>query len=245
MTNLDAFTTERVLDGEIELTELRDFFEALRTPSHASELALEHAIVPTMLENIKVPMPVLSKTRSGKAGRRFTRRVAVGAAAVVLSLGGVAAAATGVNPLSPIMGGSAQPSLEAAPETTQAPSTTRSAASSSTTAGSSSDTTEDSSSPSVSIECVEGNHGKTVSSVAQSNTPGKPATPGENHGSLVREAAKSDCGKDSTDTDTGASKEDESPATTAASTPTATSASTSLPSKSAPGNSGGKGNSGK
>jgi hypothetical protein len=45
------------------------------------------------------------------------------------------------------------------------------------------------------VECADGNHGKTVSSVAKATPPG----PG--HGAAVSAAAQSDCGKDSTDTD--------------------------------------------
>ncbi len=45
------------------------------------------------------------------------------------------------------------------------------------------------------VECAEGNHGKTVSSVARETEPGP------DHGATVSEAARSDCGKDSTESD--------------------------------------------
>lgn len=266
MANLDAFTAERVLNGEAELPELTGFLEALRAPSHSSELLMERDVMAKMMENIKATSTPPVRGRNGKAGRRITRRVAVGAAAAVLSLGGVAAAATGVNPLSPLIGGSPDPSLEVVSETTSSSSTTvptslpaatssstTASGSSSTSAGGSSSTSaggssttakSESSATPTSIECVDGNHGKTVSSVAQSGTPGKPETPGANHGSVVREAAKSDCGKDS-GTETEDSDDDEPPTTTGAAKSSeakpSTTSTTSRPAKPEPA-SNGKGN---
>ena len=55
---------------------------------------------------------------------------------------------------------------------------------------------ESTSTGSVAVECADGNHGMTVSSVAHATPPG----PG--HGAAVSAAAQSDCGKDSATTDT-------------------------------------------
>jgi len=244
MADLDAFTAEGVLDDEVELNELNVFLETLRAPSHPSELAMQRAVVSEMMSRIAVPTPTPRHVRRGTTGRRVTRHVAFGAAAAVLSLGGVAAAATGVNPLAPIIGGSAAPSLEEIPATSQATTSTsavgstRPAEVASTSSGPATSGTEKESSSSAptSIECAEGNHGKTVSSVAKSAVPGKPETKGANHGSVVREAAKSDCGKNSADGETEES-EKEPPVTTAGSTPSPTGASASRPA----GNGNGKG----
>jgi hypothetical protein len=48
------------------------------------------------------------------------------------------------------------------------------------------------------VECVEGNHGETVSSVANATEPG------ERKGAIVSEAARSDCGRTGTDDDRAA-----------------------------------------
>lgn len=71
--------------------------------------------------------------------------------------------------------------------------------------------------PTTSIECADGNHGKTVSSVAHETPPG----PG--HGEAVSAAAQSDCGKkdatDDTSVDTSLPSDTTAPdATTAADT---------------------------
>ena len=93
-------------------TVLAPFVEALRGPATAGELAAEAAVVDLMVVAI-TPPTTLKDRRIMKS--RFARTAAI-AAAVVLSAGGVAAAATGANPLGPIVHFADHgPNLETAP----------------------------------------------------------------------------------------------------------------------------------
>ena len=107
----------------------------------------------------------------------------------LLFVGGVAAAATGTNPLSPMLGANedAGPSLTTTTTTTIGATTTTTAAS----AGAAALATE--------VVCPDdvANHGEAVSEVAK-----KDDAVGAEHGAAVSAMAKSNCGKtDSTDGD--------------------------------------------
>ena len=100
----------------------------------------------------------------------------------LLFVGGVAAAATGTNPLSPMLGANedAGPSLTTTTTTTIGATTTTTAAS----AGAAALATE--------VVCPDdvANHGEAVSEVAK-----KDDAVGAEHGAAVSAMAKSDCGK--------------------------------------------------
>ena len=99
----------------------------------------------------------------------------------LLFVGGVAAAATGTNPLSPLLGANE----DAGPSSTTT-----------TTLGTTTTTTTDGSIAAAALDteviCPEGvsNHGEAVSTVAKDD-----ATVGAEHGAAVSDVAKSDCGK--------------------------------------------------
>jgi len=118
----------------------------------------------------------------------FRHLVAMSTAGL-LFVGGVAAAATGTNPLSPLLG----PSEDAGPALTTTTTTT-------TTIG----TTTTSGTPSAlaaldtAAVCAEAdNHGEAVSAVAKDDS-----TVGAEHGAAVSTMAKSDCGKETVDDET-------------------------------------------
>ena len=113
----------------------------------------------------------------------------------LLFVGGVAAAATGTNPLSPLLGASedAGPSLTTTTTTTTLGTTTDAAP----VAPGALDTQ---------AICDEAeNHGEAVSAVAKD-----PSTTGAEHGAAVSDMAKSDCGKVADDDESEPQSEPES-----------------------------------
>jgi hypothetical protein len=110
------------------------------------------------------------------------RKLVALSTAGLLFVGGVAAAATGTNPLSPLLG----PNADAGPSLTTTTTTT---------IGTTTTTTEASDDAAVSddeVICPEGvsNHGEAVSQVAHDTS-----TTGAEHGAAVSKMAHSDCGK--------------------------------------------------
>ena len=158
---------------------LAPFVEALRGPATAGELAAEAAVVDLMVVAI-TPPTTLKDRRIMKS--RFARTAAI-AAAVVLSAGGVAAAATGTNPLGPIVHFADDgPNLETAPgETT----TTTSTGAPPTTSTTSTSTTSTTSTTVPAAACADDNHGEHVSAVAKFKTDDGD----DNHGTAVSNAA--------------------------------------------------------
>jgi hypothetical protein len=105
MTDDTEPTAEMPIDPEQMLAadaSLAEFAAALRAPATPRELGGESAVLDLMVAAIAPPIP--SKDRR-MMKHRFARTAAI-AAVAVLSVGGVAAAATGTNPLRPIVSGS-------------------------------------------------------------------------------------------------------------------------------------------
>ena len=181
------------------------FVEALRAPATATELAGEAAMVDLMLAAI-APPTVAKDRRTMKT--RYARTAAI-AAAVVLSASGVAAAATGTNPLGPIVNradNSARhlsvvhetttPERDEAPTTTsssQSPTSTSRTTSTSTTTTTTTTTIKSSMVAATCTDDDESNHGAKVSEVAKDKT----RDGDDDHGAGVSAAAhdKDDCDK--------------------------------------------------
>lgn len=179
--------------------------DALRSAPTADELAGEATAVGAMASAIaEAPRgvsPVTARKPLSKPLRRVVGLTAIG----VLGVGGLAAAAKGV------FVPDNRPAVEKSHDTegdettenegtesettivdTTAVDTTGVAATddeSSESTDAADSTAPGDTGPTTSIECADGNHGKTVSSVAHSVPPG----PG--HGAAVSAAAQSDCGK--------------------------------------------------
>jgi hypothetical protein len=182
---------------------------ALQSAPTGDELAGEAAAVEAMTSALadaqRGATPVTARKPLSKPLRRIVGLTAIG----VLGVGGLAAAAKGV--FVPDNRPSAEKSHDTdadEDETTESESTVSETTAVDTTDVDTTavDSTDDEDSadkaadstapgdtgPTTSIECADGNHGKTVSSVAHSVPPG----PG--HGEAVSAAAQSDCGKGDT-----------------------------------------------
>lgn len=200
--DLDPFATDRYFDGQAP-ADLEAFFAALRQPALPHEIEAQGSVV----EQMRRAIAEQSAASVRPAARTATRRLgkgAIAAAVAVLSLGGVAAAATGNNPLAPILATDDSPRLEAPKDssttttssTTSSSTTTRAASTTAPTTtraegtGVDDDTDDDSGKkPAGEVKCDDAkNHGDYVSSVARS-------------GGDVVAAAKSDCGKKKSDDD--------------------------------------------
>jgi hypothetical protein len=163
---------------------LPELLAALRAPALPSELEGQNEVVDHMAAVITPPAQLKESNRMSPLSR--IPRAAVVAAVAVLGLGGVAAAATGTNPLSPVL--TDEPSVS---PTTETPTTV--VETTSTLDESTSDVTPP---PAEGVEgevvCPEdvANHGEAVSQVAKDHS-----VTGAEHGEAVSEMAKSDCGK--------------------------------------------------
>jgi hypothetical protein len=166
---------------------LHELVTALRAPAQPAELHGAEAVAAQMAEVITAHPPRKESSRMSRIPR-----VATIAAVAVLGFGGVAAAATGTNPLSPLLG----EGLPVGSTTTSTSSTTTTNVPTSTT------TTVITSAAPIVCPADVVNHGDAVSQVAQD-----PSTTGAEHGQAVSEMAKSDCGKpeSASDGDAGAS----------------------------------------
>ncbi len=199
MTDAPEPTAEMPIDPEQMLAadaSLAEFAAALRAPATPRELGGESAVLDLMVAAIAPPIP--SKDRH-MMKHRFARTAAI-ATVAVLSIGGVAAAATGTNPLRPIVNGSdnsserpvnglvvtnpkdesSDPPVPRLNSTTTSPTTTTAPPPTSTAIATNATT-----------ECTEANHGAQVSEVAKDKSED-----GErNHGAVVSAAAhdKNDC----------------------------------------------------
>lgn len=185
---------------------LDDLISALGSPALPSELTGKAAAVDAMHHAfLESSEPVMTPTIP-----RPRRRGQLVAVAVVAALGVAGAAAAGPGgfladaPEETVESTSTttevstttttiEPTTTAAPTTTVEPSTT--AASTDDAATAAVALVDDPTTAFDETLCAEGNHGKTVSSVAQETEPG----PG--HGAAVKEAAQSSCGKDAATTD--------------------------------------------
>jgi hypothetical protein len=218
---------------------LDELLRALRSPALPAEHARRTADVDAMhAAAIDSPEPAMSRPASLSHRRRLP--VATVIAAGVLGFAGVAAAGPGgffsadapdVTTTTVASETSVAPSTTETTETTVEPTTTAAPSTSDSVS-----TTETSATPDTTAEagepdgtpadvalvddpdtefdetqCADGNHGQTVSSVAQSVEPG----PG--HGEAVSDAAHSSCGKDADDPD-----DEDTPDVTTAEAPTTT-----------------------
>jgi hypothetical protein len=197
--------------GEPALDEL---LRALAGTARPDELTGEDQVVTAMRARL-VPEPVTPTSKETTMHASPTRRARIGtiAAAAVIALGGVAAAAppdwvpgrSGPSFLDQLPEG-APPEFEAppmAPAVADEPESTTTVVATTTTAVPTTSTTmaptlvpetsttlvDDPDTEFDETQCAEGNHGRTVSSVAIS------VEPGPDHGAAVSEAAHSSCGK--------------------------------------------------
>jgi hypothetical protein len=174
---------------------LEELFDALRAPGHDSELAGEADVVHLMANAVAAQHPSKESTLMPPS-TRLSRlpRVAAIAAVGVIGFGGVAAAATGTNPLGPVLAD--EPTVEIPLETTTTTSPTTVVEA--TTTVPTSEALGDGETDLVGdvddgvVECPDdvANHGEAVSEVAHDDT-----LTGAAHGAAVSEMARSDCGK--------------------------------------------------
>ena len=211
---------------------LDDLLRALSAPARGDELAGEADAVAQM-RSVLTSTDAKGLTTVHASSSRRTR-IATLVAAGVIGFGGVAAAGPG-NFL-PSSGDSflvdapadkptetTEPSTSTVPETTAAPTTEpetvpetvpsttpETTAAAAPAAPSAADVpVDDPDTEFDETQCADGNHGKTVSSVAQAVEPG----PG--HGDEVSVAAQSSCGKDAADDESDDDDADESSSTSA------------------------------
>ncbi len=187
-------------DGTVPAPEeLRQVVAALQSPATAGSTEQRHAVVLRMAESLATANP--QPGGIPVIGRR-SRRIAVLAAAGSLVFGGVAAAAGGAGVLGDVLGTSDETEIDAGDETTS--SSDSETTSSETTIGEEPTTSVDETTTSLDETtttlspedqaCADAeNHGDFVSDVAKNKDHEG------NHGSVVSEAAKSDCGKDADD----------------------------------------------
>jgi hypothetical protein len=224
-------------DPDEPQAELARMLDALRSPARPSELAGRDERLRTMAEATAEARGIAQMHHL--IGRK---RVAVAVASGVLAVGGMAAAGAGTfvsderptltseppttdpattdpatseppttDPATPDPATTEPPTTDPAtpdPATTEPPTTGPATPDPATTEPPTTDASVDGD-----LECADGNHGKTVSSVAH-ETP-----PGPDHGEAVSEAARSDCGKSDDDGDDeaddgGADVDDEATADT-------------------------------
>jgi hypothetical protein len=180
---------------------------ALRSPALPAEQVGEAAAVSRMLE--AMPMTATGRPAWFRSGRGLT----IAAVTIAgLGLGGLVAAGAGFFPsAAETPASSATPSTVAGgieigttvpdmdePDAGQpvvTADTTRGAARASATNPATPTGDSDSDLSGDAVECADGNHGDTVSSIAQATEPGP------DHGATVSDAARSDCGKNSPDDD--------------------------------------------
>jgi hypothetical protein len=194
---------------------LDQFIDALRAPARPHELAGAEDIVARMTAAISDTPAVASSLQESARMKSRLPRFAALTAAGVLSLGGVAAAATGTNPLRPVFGGG-DATVEFPPaSTTTAPVPTSTTSTTTTIVVTSSASDLSATLPEGTVPLPPGvpqdlcdtatNHGEAVSTVAKDRS-----TTGAEHGAAVSAVAKSDCGKnDVADDTTGSETETE------------------------------------
>jgi hypothetical protein len=197
---------------------LAEFAAALRGPATPRELGGESAMLDLMVAAIAPLNPSKDRTMFN---HRFARIAAI-AAAMVLSAGGVAAAATGTNPLRPIVSGSDSSSERPASglavtnstiESSKPPASLTTTTSTTTTPTPTSSTTTTVPPPTsttiargaTSTTCPDTNHGSQVSEVAKD----KSGDGEQNHGAVVSAAAhnKNDCDEIENTPETGTSND--------------------------------------
>jgi hypothetical protein len=167
---------------------LADLFDALRSPATPAELASEPSVLDQMVTALTTPAAATASTPAKKERRpmksHLLRTIAF-ATAGTLSVGGVAAAATGTNPLAPILSESDSGSSLSEPVSTTSPSTTSSTVVSTTSAAPT--TTAAAAVPVVSAptDCPK-NHGERVSAVAKDHS----LDDGRPHGERVSAVAR-------------------------------------------------------
>jgi hypothetical protein len=166
---------------------VQDVLAALRAPARPHELEDRADIVDRMATVIATSHPSKEPARMSPFAR--IPRVAVVAAVGVLGFGGVAAAATGTNPLDPVLGDEVPASTTELPTTTLEPTTT---VTGSTEAPETTIVSAPPASTPIEVVCPDdvANHGDAVSQVAQDHS-----VTGADHGTAVSEMAQSDCGK--------------------------------------------------
>jgi multidrug efflux pump subunit AcrB len=193
-----------------------DLLQTLSSPARADELANEAEAVESMrswLQRSDVKEPTTVHASSSRRAR-----VATLVAAAVIGFGGVAAAGPGKflpssdgpsfidmpeTPPTSATTATTETTATTTPATTATttPATTTTTTTEGTTTTTGAPTLEDLAAAAVPLVddpdtafdetmCAEGNHGETVSSVAQATEPGP------DHGPTVRDAAQSSCGKD-------------------------------------------------
>jgi hypothetical protein len=173
---------------------LEDLLAALRAPALPPETQDHDGIVDQMAAVIAGSQPSKEPARMSPSSR--IPRAAVVAAVGVLGVGGVAAAATGTNPLDPVLGDEVP-----GPTTTELPTTALDTTTTVTESTEPPATTVLSAPPGVApleVVCPDDvvNHGDAVSAVAQDHT-----VTGADHGAAVSRIAQSDCGKTGDDED--------------------------------------------
>jgi hypothetical protein len=196
------------------------FVDALHGPARPHELAGAEDIVARMAAVI-ADTPAASIQESTPMKSRLPRFAAFTAAGV-LSLGGVAAAATGTNLLKPVLDAGGAPAFPRASTTTVVTTTTTARPTTTTVVVTSaaSDLTTTTVLPegtSTSVPLPPGvdpnlcetarNHGEAVSTVAKDSS-----TTGAEHGAAVSAVAQSDCGKNKTEDENAGTESDSSTA---------------------------------
>jgi hypothetical protein len=215
---LDDVTAERLLrdldaeDAPPPYGPAAALLSALRSAARPSELAAEDAVLVAMAAGLALADPPESPRRTTMLKKFLSTRFAAAAAIGVLSMGGVAAAASGsvqtalanaVSPLADVVTGDGSTTSTTVADTTSTTVTgttdTTVADTTSTTVASTTVTTDTtvagSTDPALTPEqqaaCdAATNHGEYVSSVARDHS-----VTGVDHGQAVSEAAHSDCGK--------------------------------------------------
>jgi hypothetical protein len=115
----DQDTLERLLDGRLDPGSappghdgLARLLAAAAAPAGPEELAGEQLAMATFAAEMRSHPPILSPPRTAVVSKVFTMKAAAAALVAVLSIGGIAAAATGLLPdqASPVAGSARQPS---------------------------------------------------------------------------------------------------------------------------------------
>lgn len=176
---------------------LADLVDALRAPATPDELAHATTTIASMRAAMSTPNP---NHKDRRVKHTFARTAAL-ATAAVLSAAGVAAAATGTNPLEPLGVGGDGPVLETVETTTttSAPPTTIVVATTSTTTTSTTTTSTTSTTVPAAAAVACETHGERVSTEAKDESDED-----ERHGAVVSEVARThtdECDHDEDDDD--------------------------------------------
>ncbi len=203
--------------------DLRRMVDALTAPA-VVDVGVRHSVVMRMAETLASTTP--QPGGLPVIGRR-SRRIAVLATAGTLLFGGAAAAAGGAGVLGDVFGTGDETAIEAGDETTTSggsDTTSSDTTSSETTTGEEPTTSLDETTTTAETTttlspeeqaCADAeNHGDFVSDIAKNKDHEG------NHGSVVSEAAKSDCGKKSTDDDSDDDADDDDDSDSDDDTPT-------------------------